>query len=416
MTLRNALPGFVVLAACVLGAQAAQWDLLIKGGRVIDPKNKIDATLDVAIAKGKIARVAKDLPADQAARIVDAAGLYVVPGLIDLHAHVYAGTGIKALTGDSSVYPDPLSFRSGVTTMVDAGTSGWNNFPDFRQRVIDRARTRVLAFINIVGDGMSPAGEDDPATMRPEEVARVAKENPGIVVGVKTAHYKAAGWHSIDNSVEAGKLANLPVMVDFGTLTPERTLEALLTEKLRPGDIYTHCYSGLRGELTPEGKVNPAMIAGRKRGVLFDVGHGAGSFNWNIAVPFMQQGFAPDFISTDLHTGSMNAGMKDMLNVMSKMLNLGMPLTEVIRTSTWAPAQIVRHPEIGHLSEGAVADVSVLRLDEGAFGFIDSSGARNAGNRRLAAEVTIRNGVVEWDLNGRAATDWTKFRYRNRKR
>jgi hypothetical protein len=156
------------------------------------------------------------------------------------------------------------------------------------------------------------------------------------------------------------------------------------------------------------------MIAGRKRGVLFDVGHGAGSFNWNIAVPFMQQGFAPDFISTDLHTGSMNAGMKDMLNVMSKMLNLGMPLTEVIRTSTWAPAQIVRHPEIGHLSEGAVADVSVLRLDEGAFGFIDSSGARNAGNRRLAAEVTIRNGVVEWDLNGRAATDWTKFRYRNR--
>ena len=412
MTPRNLLLLIGVLAVCALAAQAAEWDLLIKGGRVIDPKNGIDAPRDVAIVKGKIVRVAEDLPAAQASRVADAAGLYVVPGLIDIHTHNYAGTGIKALTGDSSVYPDPLSFRSGITTMVDAGSAGWRNFADFRQRVIDRAQTRVLAFVNIVADGMSLASEDDPATMQPQQVARVARENPGVVVGVKTAHYAGAGWHSIDKSLEAGRLANLPVMVDFGTLKPERTLASLLGERLRKGDIYTHCYSGWRGELSADGKVSAAMIAGRQRGVLFDLGHGAGSFYWWVAVPAVQQGFLPDTISTDLHTGSMNAGMKDMLNVMSKMLNLDMPLTAVIRASTWAPAQTIRHTELGHLSEGAIADVTVLRLEKGTFGFIDSAGARRTGTRRLTAEITIRGGAVMWDLNGRAATDWTKFTYK----
>lgn len=415
MTPRNVVRMSLVLAVCVFATQAAEWDLLVKGGRVIDPKNGINAPRDVAIAKGKIVRVAQDLPAARASQVVDAAGLYVVPGLIDIHTHNYAGTGIKALTGDSSVYPDPLSFRSGVTTMVDAGSAGWRNFADFRQRVIDRAQTRVLAFVNIVADGMSPAGEDDPAAMQPQQVARVARENPGVVVGVKTAHYAGPGWHSIDKTVEAGKLANLPVMIDFGILRPERTLAILLGEKLRPGDIYTHCYSGWRGELTDDGKVSPAMIEGRKRGVLFDLGHGGGSFYWWVAVPAVQQGFLPDFISTDLHTGSMNAGMKDMLNVMSKMLNLGMPLAQVIRTSTWAPAQTIRRTDLGHLGEGAVADVTVLRLEQGAFGFLDSAGARKAGTRRLTAEVTIHDGAVAWDLNGRAATDWTKFSYKKQR-
>jgi dihydroorotase len=416
MTPRNPLFLAGVLAVCALAAPAAEWDLLIKGGRVIDPKNGIDSPLDVAIANGKISRVAKNLRAERAARVIDAAGLYVTPGLIDIHVHVYAGTGVKALTGDSSVYPDPFSFRSGVTTMVDAGSAGWRNFADFRQRVIERAKTRVLAFVNIVADGMSPAGEDDPATMRPQELARVARENPGVVVGVKTAHYAGAGWRSIDRSVEAGKLAGLPVMVDFGAVARERTLAILLGEKLRPGDIYTHCYSGLREELGAGGKVNPAMIVGRRRGVLFDVGHGGGSFNWNIAVPATRQGFAPDCISTDLHVGSMNAGMKDMTNVMSKMLNLGVPLPSVIRMSTWTPAQTIEHEELGHLSEGALADVTILRLEEGTFGFLDSAGARLAGTRRLVAEVTIHNGAVEWDLNGRAAADWTKFDYKRRTR
>jgi dihydroorotase len=338
----------------------------------------------------------------------------VTPGIIDIHVHVYAGTGIKAYTGDLSVYPDGFSYRTGVTTMVDAGSAGWRNFADFKQRVIDRAKTRVLAFVNIVADGMSPAGENDPETMKPEEAARVARQLPETVVGFKTAHYSGPGWFSVDRVVEAGNLVKLPVMVDFGYAIGERSLKVLLGEKLRPGDIYTHCYAGHRLELLDDGKLNPAMTNGRKRGVLFDVGHGGGSFYWNVAVPAVKQGFAPDSISTDLHVGSMNSGMKDMPTTMSKMLALGIPLADVIRMSTWQPAQQIRRTELGHLTEGATADVTVLRLEQGAFGLLDSAGARLDAKQRLTPEMTIHGGKVVWDLNGRAGTDYRKFPYKKR--
>jgi len=414
MDWRNSL----LAAALLTGPLSAQptWDLLLKGGRVIDPKNNLDAIRDVAIAGGKIARVGTGLPASSARRTADVTGLIVTPGLIDIHVHVYAGTGIRrAYTGDLSVYPDPMSFRSGVTTMVDAGSAGWRNFADFRERVIDRAATRVLAMVNICAAGMGPdpKDENDPAGMIAAEAAKVAKANSDIVVGIKTAHYSGEGWYSVDRAVEAGRLAGLPVMVDFGYTTEERNLKVLLESKLRAGDIYTHCYAGHRDELL-NGAVNPAMVTGRKRGVIFDVGHGGGSFYWNIAVPMTKQSFWPDSISTDLHVGSMNSGMKDMTNVMSKMLNLGAPLAEVIRMSTWNPAREIRREEFGHLSEGAVADVTVLRLDKGAFGFLDSAGARYPGSSRLMAEMTILKGEVKWDLNGRAAADWREFKYQKR--
>lgn len=395
-------------------ALGQEWDLLLKGGHVIDPRNGINAVRDVAIAEGRIVRVGASLPAANARIVVAARGLYVTPGIVDIHVHVYAGTGMKAYTGDLSVYPDGFSYRTGVTTMVDAGSSGWRNFADFKQRVIDRARTRVLAFVNIVADGMSPAGENDPATMNAVEAARVAKEHPGTVVGFKTAHYSGAGWHSVDRVLEAGRRAGLPVMVDFGYTTAERNLTVLLEEKLRPGDIYTHCYSGHRQELLDNGKVNPAMVNGRKRGVLFDVGHGGGSFYWNVAVPAVRQGFRPDSISTDLHTGSMNSGMKDMPTTMSKMLALGIPLADVIAMSTWKPAQQINRPEFGHLSEGAMADVTVFRLEQGRFGLLDSAGARHETRERLRTELTIHGGKVVYDLNGIAAVDWRKFQYRKR--
>jgi dihydroorotase len=241
----------------------------------------------------------------------------------------------------------------------------------------------------------------------------MARQHSDIVVGFKTAHYSGEGWPSVDGAVAAGKLTNLPVMVDFGYITEYRNLDVLLRDKLRPGDIYTHCYSGHRDELL-DGKVNPAMIAGRKRGIFFDVGHGGGSFYWNIAVPAFQQGFLPDSISTDLHTGSMNAGMKDMTNVMSKILNLGASLPDVIRMSTWTPAQMIKRPSLGHLDAGAEADVTVLRLERGDFGFVDAAGARMSGTQRLVAEMTVRAGNVVWDLNGRAAQDWKSFPYRKR--
>jgi dihydroorotase len=398
-----------LLIASLAFAQG-QYDLVLKGGHLIDPKNKISAVRDVAIANGRIAEVAETIPASNALKVVDASSLYVVPGLIDIHAHVYAGTGARgSYTGDNCVYPDGFTFRVGVTTVVDAGCAGAQNFADFKDRVIDRSRTRVLAFLNIVRAGMAGAVEQKTSEMVPEEAAAVAKQYPGLIVGFKTAHYAAADWIAVDRTVEAGRQANLPVMVDFGNNHPERPLKDLLLIKLRPGDIYTHVYSGLRGEQDETGHVNPALPEARKRGIIFDVGHGGGSFLWRIAVPAIKEGFVPDSISTDLHTGSMNTGMKDMLNVMSKFLVMGLSLDDVILRSTWNPAREIRHEELGHLSAGAPADVTVLRLEQGSFGFLDTYGARLRGSQKLTCELTIRDGRVVYDLNGIAAPDWDKL-------
>ena len=392
----------------LLGAQ--QYDVLLKGGHVIDPKNNVDGVMDVAIANGKIARVAPGIPVAAAKRNVDVAGLYVTPGLIDIHVHVFMWTRF----GGEAVQPDAFSFRSGVTTMVDAGSAGAEGFADFRDRIIKHSKTRVLAFLNINRSDMLTGKENDPAEVDPETAIKIAKANPDIIVGFKSAHYAGPGWESIDGAVKAGEATQLPVMVDFGRITAKRNLNALLLDKLRAGDIYTHCYSGHREELLDSGRVNPAMEAGRKRGVIFDLGHGAGSFYWYVAVPAYAQGFRPDSISTDLHINSMNGGMKDMANVMSKILNLGSPLAEVIRMSTWNPAQEIKRPQLGNLDVGADADIAVLRVEQGHFGFVDSAGARKAGTQRIACELTLRAGQVVWDLNGRAAADWHSFPYQKR--
>ena len=387
----------------------ARYDLLIQGGRVIDPKSGVSAIRDVAIQGGKIAAVAPHLDAKDALKTVNAAGLYVTPGLVDIHVHVYAGTGERgSYAGDNSLYPDGYMFRVGVTTVADAGCSGWRNFEDFKQRVIDRSKTRVLAFLNIVGNGMRGAKyEDDLTDMEAAPAADMAKRYKDVIVGIKTAHYAGPEWTPVEHAVEAGSIAQIPVMVDFGTDHPERPLYDLLTKKLRPGDIYTHCYSGLRHELTDAGKVNPGMIEGRKRGVIFDVGHGGGSFAWRVAVPAIRQGFLPDSISTDLHIGSMNTGMKDMLNLMSKFLALGLSVEDVILRSTWNPAKEIHHEELGNLSVGSPADVAVLRLETGHFGFTDMYGARMDGNRKFTCELTIRAGKVVYDLNGISRPEWT---------
>jgi dihydroorotase len=400
----------VVAGAAVTGATAteAPYDLLLRGGHVIDPKSGTSAVRDVAIAGGRIAAVAARIDPALAFKVVDAAGLYVTPGLIDLHVHVYTGTGEKgSYAGDNSVYPDGFTLRSGVTTVVDAGCAGHRNFDDFKDRVIDRSRTRVLALLNIVGHGMRGGKwEQDLADMEAKPTAEMALRHKGLVVGIKTAHYEGPDWTPVERAVEAGALAGVPVMVDFGANQPERPLAELVTKKLRPGDIYTHCYSGLRGELTEAGRVDPGMWEGRKRGVLFDVGHGGGSFSWGVAVPAIKEAFLPDTISTDLHIGSMNTGMKDQLNVMSKFLALGLSLDEVVARATWNAARSVHHEELGHLSEGAPADVTVLSLQTGRFGFVDSFGGRLRAERKLVCEMTLRDGKVVYDLNGLARPDW----------
>ncbi|MCI0420001.1 MAG: amidohydrolase/deacetylase family metallohydrolase [Acidobacteria bacterium] len=388
-----------------------KYDLLLRGGHLIDPKNRINAVRDLAILDGKIAAVAASIDAAEAFKVVDASGLYVAPGLIDIHVHVYTGTGERgSYAGDNSVYPDGFTFRVGVTTVADAGCAGWRNFEDFKQRVIDRSATRVLAFLNIVGHGMRGGKfEQDLADMEAKPTAEMARRHSGLVVGVKTAHYAGPEWKPVEQAVEAGNLANIPVMVDFGSNLPQRPISELLTKKLRPGDIYTHVHSGNRNEQDPSGKVSLALWEGRKRGVFFDVGHGGGSFVWRVAAPAVKEGFLPDSISTDLHIGSMNAGMKDMLNVMDKFLAMGLSLEDVILRSTWNPAREIKHEELGHLSIGALADVAVLRLEKGSYGFVDMHGARLRGTQKLTCELTLRDGKVVYDLNGLTRLDWEKL-------
>jgi dihydroorotase len=387
---------------------APKYDLLLRGGHVVDARNGISGVRDVAIASGKIAAVAPKIAPAEALKTVDVSGLYVTPGLVDIHTHVYTGTAEKAsYAGDNSVYPDGFTFRVGVTTIADAGSSGWRNFDDFKQRVIDRSKTRVLAFLNIVGNGMRGGKfEQDLADMEAKPTGDMARKYHGLIIGIKTAHFSGPEWAPVERAVEAGTIADVPVMVDFGAGRPERPVAELVTSKLRPGDIYTHAYSGLRGELGPDGRVNPGLWAGRKRGVIFDVGHGGGSFVWRIAVPAMKEGFLPDSISTDLHIGSMNAGMKDMLNVMSKFLAMGMTVDDVIARSTWNPAREIKQDGIGHLSVGAAADVAVLRVEKGRFGLVDMYGARMDATQRLVCELTVRDGKVVYDLNGLSRPDW----------
>lgn len=388
-----------------------QYDLLLKGGHVIDPKNKIDAIRDVAIKDGKIAKIAAAIPADSAIKTVNVAGLYVTPGLIDIHVHVFWGLKKNDYAGgDWAVNPDGFTLRDGVTTVVDAGSSGWRNFPEFKERVIDRSQTRVLALLNIVGAGMGSGPiEQNMKDMDGEKTGEVALKYPNIVVGIKSAHFTGPEWFPYDQAIKAGTLAHIPVMIDFGSRRVERPLEQLLENKLRPGDIYTHMYSGLRGEQDPEtGGPGKGMWEGRKRGIYFDVGHGQSSFAFSVAVPLIKAGFIPDSISTDIHTDNLNEGLKDQLTTADKFLAMGLPLQEVINEMTWHPAIEIQQPQLGNLSVGSIADIAVLNVRHGDFGFIDGLGATMKGHERLECELTLMSGKFVYDLNGLAGVPWNQ--------
>jgi dihydroorotase len=383
-------------------ARAQTYELLLKGGQVIDPANHVNAVRDVAVTGDKIARVAENIPASEAKKVVDVTGYYVTPGLVDIHSHVFVED-----PGGWGIYPDLSTFPYGVTTVVDAGSSGWKNFEVFKARIIDKAKVRVLAFLNIVGVGMDPVGEQSMHEMDARPTADMIKRYPDILIGVKTAHYEGPEWEALDRAFEAGRLANVPVMVDFRPL-PERTYADLLLKHMRPGDIHTHMYAQHIPLLDENGKVNDYMREARQRGVIFDLGHGAGSFWFRIAAPAMQQGFGPDSISTDLHQHSYLIPQANMVNCMSKILNLGMPLEEVIYRSTVTPAREIKRPELGTLSEGGVADIAVLELMKGKFGFVDSGHARQDGTEKLRCMMTVRAGKIVWDAEGWSWPDWHK--------
>ena len=404
---------FFLMLVLMSGSLLAQsYDFVIKGGHIIDPVNNIDKVMDLAIKGGKIAAIKKNIPDTQAKKVIDASGLIVSPGLIDMHTHNFFGTEHNRYLANSyqAVPPDGFTFRAGVTTVVDAGSPGWKNFDLYKSQIINPSKTRVLTFLNIVGEGMSGgAREQNIEDMNPKTTAIVAKQNKDHVVGVKLAHFMGYDWTPTELAVEAGKLASMPVMIDFGGSNPELPLDKLLLEKLRPGDILTHAYAHVNGR-TPivgeNGKVRDYVFEAQKRGIVFDVGHGGGSFIFKQAIPAVQQGFKPNVISTDLHTGSMNGGMKNINNVMSKFLNMGLSIQEVIATTTSKPAQYIQRKDLGHLSVGAEADVAILNIRKGDFGFIDTRGKRMKGKQKIECELTLRAGNVVYDLNGLASNDW----------
>ena len=387
------------------------YDLILKGGHLIDPKNNVDSPRDLALNNGQVAAVDTDIPVDRAGRVVDVSGLYVTPGLVDIHTHMYATAGNRdAWAGDNSILPDGFSFRAGVTTMMDTGSAGWRNFDDFRFRVLDRFKTRMFALVNIVCQGMNTnVVEQNVHDMDPQQTAAVAHENADVVVGIKTAHYYGPDWTSVDRTLAAATKADMPCMIDFGHFRRERPYHELVTQRLRADDISTHMYRASVPWIDEKGKVLSYLQRARDRGILFDVGHGAGSFVFRNAVPAMAQGFYPDSISTDLHTSSMNGDMIDMVTTMSKFLAMGMPLFDVVRLSTISAAKVINHPELGHLSVGSAGDVAVLKLLSGSFGYSDVSGGKIEGSQRLVCDMTLKDGEIVYDWNARAATDYREM-------
>ena len=377
-----------------------KYDLLLKGGRVIDPANNVDGILDVAIAGRYVSSVQKDISPQLARKVANVSGLVVTPGLIDLHAHFY---GYYA-----AVLPDAHCLSEGTTTAVDAGGAGHLTFDDFDRKIISKSKTNVFALINIAGEGMVGLPEQDLDGMNVDLTTAKIDQRPDRIVGVKVAHYAGPGWQPLDRGVQAAENTGTYVMVDQAPIKSRPNNEMLL-EHLRPGDITTHCYGFDKPMIDSDDKVKPYFLEARERGVKFDVGHGAGSFSFRIAKNAIDQGFPPDTVSTDMHTASILSNQGTMPETMTKMLVLGMDLPDIIKRSTWTPALTIGHPELGNIGQTAFADIAVLEIAEGDFGLTDNG----SGNRvyptgkRIVCQMTVRNGEVVWDKNGRSRDSWT---------
>lgn len=370
-----------------------EYDLLIKGGEVLDPGQNLRGKLDLAIAGGKIAALEKDIPAEAAREAIDASGKLVTPGLVDLHTHIFWGMSRNSLEAD------PIAARSGVTTMVDAGTVGYVNCHGFRRYIVETSQCRVYGFINGTrpGTGGVNTGPDalGRAGQNVGEIAKTINENSDIILGVKTyAAWNMTRENAFDYLRVARGIANLagcPVMVHIGFGPPH--LHDIVN-LLREGDIITHAFHGQSNRIVDrDGRIDPAILRARERGILLDIGHGAGSFSFEVAEPLVSQGFYPDCISTDLHGGCVNGPTYDLPTTLSKFLYLGMSLQEVIRRATARPAAIIGGPEgMGSLKVGGVADVAILELEKGEFELVDCHRHKVIAEERLVSALTICRG------------------------
>lgn len=382
----------LLLASSFSGGAQEIYDLLIKNGQLVDPGNGRNERLDVAVIGARIARIGRDLPAAQARNVIDAGGYYVTPGLIDIHAYLHPHGGRMGLD------PDHNTLRHGVTTAVDAGSTDWKNFEAFKQRVIDRAQVRLLAFLDIAAS--AGVGEKDV-----EAAVAMARKHPRLIVGFKVDVSDSRDQQALDRAVQAAERTGGVVMAGWrealGMDSPGRVLG-----KLRPGDLLTHVYGRFTALLDPAGKLRAYYLEARRRGVLFDVGHGSAGFWFRIAAPALEQEFLPDTISSGLDREAVMLPGATLMNVMSKLLNLGMTLEQVIERTTVRAARAIRRPELGKLEEGAEADIAVLALERGEFAFLDSGRAKLAGGVRLRCALTVRAGKVVWDPDGLDAEDW----------
>ena len=370
-----------------------KYDILLKGGTVIDAAQNLNAVRDVAITGGVIAAIEQDIPEGAATQTINVKDKFVTPGLVDIHTHVYYGVttwGIRA---------DGVCPTAGTTTVVDAGSPSWVTFPGFREFIAEPAQTNILTYIHISGIGLvyGPVGEmHDMAYADPGRVAETLQAHRDMTVGVKVRQGKMQvgdnGVEPLKLAIEAAERSETPVMCHIGAGVPLPDILRLL----RPGDVITHCFQGNGDNIIDEkGRVIPEAWKAREDGIIFDVGHGAGSFRYEIAQRAMEQGFISDVISTDLHTGNINGPVYDLPTVLSKLMHLGLSLEEVIEKATISAAKAIRHEEqLGHLKVGTVADVAVFEVLDGEFEFFDAHDTKFIGNKKLKATLTIREGKV----------------------
>ena len=396
-----------ILSAGAVCAAAPQWlsagspvpqsagrayDLLIREGTVIDPSQNINALMDVAIANGKIAEVARNIPASQAREVISAAGKIVCPGLIDIHAHVYEGVGTQGLS------PDRYYLAKGVTTVVDAGSAGYTTIAGFRKYIAASSKTRVYALVDIGTLGLVAGIREAMKNLdyvKPAETSEAVRKNKPVTVGVKVRLTEAvAGTEDLEilrRTREAAEGAGVPMMVHVGdTHSPLRDIVG----RMRPGDVLTHyLHPDRHGVLDENGEILPEILEARQRGILFDVGHGTSHFSFRVAEQCMAQGFHPDTISSDATTNTLNGPVFDTLTTLSKFLAIGMPAPEVLRAATWNPARAFAYGvELGTFRKGSEADVSILELRGGMFSFIDSSKDTRTGKQKLFPVKTFISG------------------------